>query len=251
MDIKKITFDQVVRLCHICDSEFDQSSFETHIKKCQQEKKFMKLANKKISEDEIDDIMNNCEIIKTVKNVEQNTKQNVKQNNNQKVKQNVEKNVDNKNPEESLNQNPGTSAVQGGLKSTIIYNCDYAQCNETFDDPIKLKKHIECDHFGISHKCHYCPKSYDSVKSLKYHIKAKHEGVNNYQCKDCNKGFAYRYAYNKHIKTVHSGIVHECNLCKRTYKDLHNLKKHKAKCHVNKDEDDIDDIMKYCEIIKT
>ena len=173
MDIKKITFDQVVRLCHICDSEFDQSSFETHVKKCQKEKKIIKLANKKISEDEIDDIMNNCEIIKTVKNVNQNINQNVQKKTKQNVKQNVEKIVDNKNSEDSLNQNPGTSsAVQGGLKSTIIYTCDFALCNETFDDPCKLKKHVESDHFGISHKCHYCPKSYDSVKSLKYHIKA-------------------------------------------------------------------------------
>ena len=59
------------------------------------------------------------------------------------------------------------------------YDCEFDLeiCNKTFDNLIDLKKHIESDHYGLSHKCNYCEKSCNSVKDLKSHINKKHNNT--------------------------------------------------------------------------
>ena len=105
-------------------------------------------------------------------------------------------------------------------------------CNETFDNLNDLKKHIESDHYGVSHKsikCEKCDKSFNSIHNLKRHVETVHEGLKKYKCDQCDKLFGHGNHLKRHIKSVHENENFECSTCEEAFDSKSALNDHVIK----------------------
>ena len=117
------------------------------------------------------------------------------------------------------------SSVHEGVKKPKNHKCDI--CGKAFSIISKLKIHMK-HHNGIEDfECNYCGKGFVDNKTLKRHFQAVHQRLKNHKCDICDKSFAEKANLRKHIKSVHEGIKDkECLHCGKKFSHGGNLNKH-------------------------
>lgn len=79
--------------------------------------------------------------------------------------------------------------------------------------------------------CEYCARGFSRTSSLKIHLKLHEE--NKFQCSQCYQVFAKRLALKKHMNMHSTRKLHVCEFCKKKFKTLKSLTKHKQLAHSN------------------
>ena len=92
------------------------------------------------------------------------------------------------------------------------------------DDESDAKQRIPCLMPG-------CCKTLSNLYALKRHMKNVHEGLRDFQCDVCSKGFSSRDSLNRHM-TSHSTIRDfPCTLCEKAFKTKDGLNAHHQTIH--------------------
>ena len=120
-----------------------------------------------------------------------------------------------------------------GLEPTI---CE--TCNEKFDTPNGLQKHITRKHVNINQKqCDECEARFNSKKDLKQHQDYAHSTTNIFKCHTCEKSFKSEVNLKRHASAVHkppketNGL--KCEPCEETFQSNELLETHKKYKHGN------------------
>ena len=107
-----------------------------------------------------------------------------------------------------------------------LKKCEH--CNKAFSNPDNLKKH-SAFHKENKYPCHSCDRSFEFESKLAEHrIVHSHYGYKKCTHGSCKKIFKRVSDLTKHVKT-HSDIVHKCDKCTYSNKDIRNLRQHKKK----------------------
>lgn len=106
-----------------------------------------------------------------------------------------------------------------------------------------LKEHMMLQHLNNApYKCEYetCCKKFANWSLLQQHQK-KHEGIYDFRCEYCGKGFVQRKTLNQHLKHSHQLSKEKidaiqkanstCDECEKTFKTCQQLTEHKALEH--------------------
>ena len=112
------------------------------------------------------------------------------------------------------------------------------ECSKTFENKIKLLRHLNVCHAGIKiHKCGQCNKKFTKRNILNKHINFYHNDdvlkrYSNFKCDFCPKVFRQRHILNQHVR-VHSGEKpFQCCQCEKKFSQKASLCRH-AKTHEN------------------
>ncbi|KPI92463.1 Zinc finger protein 252 [Papilio xuthus] len=111
--------------------------------------------------------------------------------------------------------------------------CDL--CGEVFEQD-KLVAHVKRVHLNSPAKCPVCSRICSSEYYLNRHMKRKHLDDKKYQCKSCDKTFAFVGELRSHTRYVHEKIrrtpqIFPCDMCERTFKCMQSLTIHKRSVH--------------------
>merc|ERR1712098_355396 len=77
-----------------------------------------------------------------------------------------------------------------------------------------------------------CSKKFMELKHLTAHLK---EHTKPFKCTVCYRSFGKKYDLKIHCRLHSDELVEKCKLCKMTFKDPANLRKHVKNIHQNKD----------------
>jgi hypothetical protein len=88
------------------------------------------------------------------------------------------------------------------------YECNYQDCNLAFKTPYELNNHQKIHTREKPFKCDYigCNSEFATAGNLNRH-KLIHTGEYKYYCKECGYLFREKGNLNRHIKSLHSGVI--------------------------------------------
>ena len=109
---------------------------------------------------------------------------------------------------------------------TVGFTCKY--CKKTYQTFNAKWKH-EKIHAQFKHKCDICKKHFQFPKGLKEHM-VGHTVKNKYPCTNCRQSYNSFRAMKMHAK-MHMNILHQCDVCPRTFKDAGYLRQHRRGAH--------------------
>lgn len=160
------------------------------------------------------------------------------------------------------------NSIAKQLKPSVLINCSYEGCPNTFKWKKNLVAHIKYVHEGLSFKCQLCSKVLSTKQKLKLHYQAEHyvkqitdeecmqiiksknctkssdnskDITNSFKCRFqrddtlCNKYFLSKNDLENHIKT-HAGMYCTRNQCDVVCKTWQEFKKHRCSCPETIDE---------------
>lgn len=106
----------------------------------------------------------------------------------------------------------------------MLFECEICHCN--YKTMYLLKHHLK-RHIGRHFLCGQCPKTFINNVELKAHTHA-HSGERPHKCDVCTKSFRYVHHLKRHKDSVHYGKRHPCTEpnCSRNFTTLTQLKLH-------------------------
>ncbi len=122
----------------------------------------------------------------------------------------------------------------------IQYRCGINQCDFVASSKPQLMEHKTAKHkvtYGHSDevlKCDLegCNFETHNVYRIKQH-KLQSHGPRNFTCDQCGKAFVKQHGLDKHMDSVHLGVVVYCEKCGKSFKTSSSLKYHrKSQCNV-------------------
>ena len=133
-----------------------------------------------------------------------------------------------KEPESNIDEKGGKEVK---LKS---YECTEEECEKTFTDIYRLKKHQKKAHIKV--KCQECLKTFGVGFINKHIANAHHKNQKNYSCEKCGKGFFEKHKLETHEEVEHKGLRFKCRYpdCDKKsleYRDVSNRLAHERKKH--------------------
>lgn len=117
-----------------------------------------------------------------------------------------------------------------------VYNCYF--CKLEFSCDNCRAKHVTQDHRRGSHwLCVSCNFSTLYEKGIKAHYRTHYSSCKYFNCTMCKSSFATKHGLSKHIRTVHSYLESQCDICGKTSRNKFQLKRHmqihlKATCPI-------------------
>lgn len=110
------------------------------------------------------------------------------------------------------------------LGDRMLFECEICHCN--YKTMYLLKHHLK-RHIGRKFLCAECPKSFINKVELEAH-KHVHSGERPHKCDVCTKSFRYVHHLKRHKDSVHFGKRHACTElnCNRKFTTLAQLKVH-------------------------
>uniref|UniRef100_A0A182LXE0 C2H2-type domain-containing protein n=1 Tax=Anopheles culicifacies TaxID=139723 RepID=A0A182LXE0_9DIPT len=106
------------------------------------------------------------------------------------------------------------------------YSCK--QCEETFNNWIKLKMHVELEHNETPpcFPCPHCDKTFVIRSRMKAHLKT-HSARKDHTCDVCGSAFVNKGLLKRHRRSLHStDLLFECKLCSKKFAVVEKLKIH-------------------------
>ncbi|TRY78529.1 hypothetical protein TCAL_08109 [Tigriopus californicus] len=108
------------------------------------------------------------------------------------------------------------------------YKCKH--CQQLFPSKSTLSYHV-AKHVQSEFSCHRCPKKFKSDKGLKYHMNV-HDGVHDYLCDDCGRGFITRQKLLQHRRAKHTfEKPYVCDTCGEGFTRSDKMNLHKRRAH--------------------
>ncbi|KAJ8901357.1 hypothetical protein NDN08_007203 [Rhodosorus marinus] len=110
---------------------------------------------------------------------------------------------------------------------------DCSQCGKHFARNYDLRRHYDAVHLQLrQHKCKDCGKGFNQASHLRDHWSQIH-GEKHIRCTfpGCNKTFAVRHRYDRHVKGSHHGRSFGCDKCNRSYRERSHMLKHRRTCN--------------------
>ncbi|XP_076231485.1 uncharacterized protein LOC143177462 [Calliopsis andreniformis] len=108
------------------------------------------------------------------------------------------------------------------------YKCNHAGCDKAYTNSSHLKRHMETHSLRKkTYKCSVCQLFLSNQDNLKRHYKNKHSNNSKLTCKECNETFAKKYQLATHM-SKHTGELHKCDKCNKSFVHIRTFKKHKA-----------------------
>ena len=115
------------------------------------------------------------------------------------------------------------------MHDNLKHKCE--ECNREFAYSHHVKTHMEKEHRKIVHECSGCTFKSTDKNSLRRHFKVIHEKINmNKFCNICKKELAPSN-FAQHMKAVHEGVKHHCNICWSSLTSKQQLKVHMRNKH--------------------
>ena len=112
-----------------------------------------------------------------------------------------------------------------------MFKCN--TCSKSFAKKSLIRAHIIRMHSSKEkeHLCQYCPKLFKTLGDLLKHERT-HKKEKNFVCEYCAHSCTNNSDLSRHIKTQHvkDPKLHECNECKKKFKDKSNLAQHEKIC---------------------
>ncbi|XP_011197031.1 zinc finger protein 888 [Zeugodacus cucurbitae] len=109
------------------------------------------------------------------------------------------------------------------------YSCP--DCDMHFKHFSELDRHDLQHHATVRpYKCDECSKAFATKTALKIHRQVHEVKGRNFRCPECNQRFKFEKSLNLHIIS-HKTMRHTCEICKKSYIRLTQLKTHKKRYH--------------------
>ena len=90
---------------------------------------------------------------------------------------------------------------------------------------VLTKKSFYCTEVKIL-KCNECDKTFASKSGFDKHIQ-HHTGQYSYNCNVCQKGFNNKYNFDAHVM-AHEGRGYACDFCGKVFKTKHGMRYHRS-----------------------
>ena len=106
-------------------------------------------------------------------------------------------------------------------------------CGRNFTSKAGLKYHTKHQHLNKvgKHTCNVCGKKFEEVGHFRGHV-AAHTGILPYKCAKCQKEFAYKSNFQRHVKSCSNGNSGAtCDICHVKLSSSDALKEHKRGKH--------------------
>lgn len=100
-----------------------------------------------------------------------------------------------------------------------------ANSDQNFYTVFQRAKHEQEMHKKETYMCKICGIILCSNKGLTKHVKIVHDSIEKTKCPFCDSEMRTR-VLNKHIKRIHSGFRHHCDICGVSYSGKHSLRDH-------------------------
>lgn len=126
----------------------------------------------------------------------------------------------------------GEGAIEGGgrtkAKTVPVFECNH--CDKSYNNKSSFKYHSQ-KHLNPVLKCSQCPRSFKSTKGLKYHLNI-HNGIADYLCDDCGRGFVTRQKLLFHRRSKHTlEKPYICDKCGDAFVRSDKLADHMRRLH--------------------
>ena len=106
-----------------------------------------------------------------------------------------------------------------------IHVCN--ECEKSFSDFSSLQLHTKSHSSEHSVQCLKCEKTFKSSTGFSDHNSIKHTKKNPFVCQLCDRAFS-RSGLTFHMMAHRGEMPHICDACKKTFRNLDNLKSHMA-----------------------
>ena len=109
-------------------------------------------------------------------------------------------------------------------------------CSKSFSQWSTLQRHNKIDHEKrLTTRCTLCKISFPTPElqyahKMKFHKKKQSKDIT---CKFCAKFFASASVHDKHVKSVHNGVVTKCKICDKTFSFRENMLRHMRQVHTD------------------
>lgn len=95
--------------------------------------------------------------------------------------------------------------------------CGY--CEQTFNNTLELKDHVQEFHGESKNKCTLCDKifKFSQPSALRSHLKVFHGKYQNFKCGHCETNFSRLRDLKAHVMEVHGKTKNRCSLCEKEF----------------------------------
>ena len=121
------------------------------------------------------------------------------------------------------------------FKQKLRYQCDFKDCEASFNTLSELKGHKQIDHEGdeMNYSCQHCDYKSNNKRRFNVHVSSIHENKR-WPCSECGKDFTEERAMKAHVKNIHEQILdYICEEigCNKRYSNSSQLKNHIDRFH--------------------